>query len=367
MSFRPKKAAHFLLTPELACSPPNEAIVSALLDLGYDVDLFAPGVSFSTSCYESRVTVHPVEYGKRWLVKHAGSPRWRQYHLFSGTSEDPLAVAGVLSWLHRRPFFALVDEIKSGSYYGDSPEPWKRLCRWAMRRARFNIVNDEARTDLLRNYADISPDREILVYPGCFREAPAPADRRVLRRQWGVPEDALVLAASGGFNLTGAADWLVRAVQQDVSLFAVVQPLALDPFARFLLNRIEGRERLYVEEHRLDWREAWASAAAFDIGMAIYLNRAPQFQNMGVSSNRLCMFLAMGVPVIGNRQSSFVFLEKFDCGVMVDSYDEFLAAIIYIRDNIDRMKSNCKKCVNEYIMANARFDYMKNKIGAMAL
>ena len=181
------------------------------------------------------------------------------------------------------------------------------------------------------------------------------------------PEDALVLAASGGFNLTGAADWLVRAVQQDVSLFAVVQPLGLDPFARFLLNRIEGRERLYVEEHRLDWREAWASAAAFDIGMAIYLNRAPQFQNMGVSSNRLCMFLAMGVPVIGNRQSSFVFLEKFDCGVMVDSYDEFLAAIIYIRDNIDRMKSNCKKCVNEYIMPNARFDYMKNKIGAIAL
>jgi glycosyltransferase involved in cell wall biosynthesis len=145
----------------------------------------------------------------------------------------------------------------------------------------------------------------------------------------------------------------------------VVQPLNLDPLARFLLSRIEGRERLFIEERRLAWREAWSSAVAFDIGMAIYLNPAPQFQHMGLSSNRLCMFLAMGVPVIGNRQPSFEFLEKFDCGVLIDSYDEFMRAILYIRDNLDKMRANCKKCFNQYIKANDKFSYIKTKIDAL--
>lgn len=360
-----KRAAHFLLIPELACSPPNEAIVSALLELGYEVDLFAPGGSFSTACYDSRVSARPVEYSKRWLLKNAWSPAWRKYQVFSGTSEDPLAVAGVISKLHRRPFFALDDEIKSGSYYGDAPESWKRLCRWAMRHARFNIVNDESRIGLLRDYAGIPAEGDILVYPGCFREPPVPADRAMLRREWGIPEDALLLAASGGFNLSGGADWLLQSVMQDASLYAAIQPLGLDPFARFLLNHIEGRERIHVEERRLDWRDAWASAAAFDIGLAIYHNPAPQFQNMGISSNRLCMFLAMGVPVIGNKQPSYRFIEDYDCGVLVESPEEFVAAIGLIRSRLDEMKANALRCTREYIKAPARYGDLTQAISRL--
>ncbi len=124
---------------------------------------------------------------------------------FSGTSEDPLAIVGVLSWLQRRPGFVLADEIKSGSYRGDASESWKRLCRWGMRRANFNIVNDTSRIALQRQYAGIGPDGKILVYPGCYREAPAPGDRDALRRDWGMPGNALVLGVSGGFNETAGA------------------------------------------------------------------------------------------------------------------------------------------------------------------
>ena len=365
VSSYPVKAAHFLLTPELACSPPNEAIVSALLSLGYEVDLFAPGGPFSTTCYDSRVATHPVEYGKRWLLKNAWSSRWRKYGVISGTSEDPLAVAGVISCIHRRPFFALADEIKSGSYAGDAPESWKRLCRWAMRRAQFCVVNDVSRIRLQREYAHISPDRDILVYPACFRETPSPSDRGRLRKEWGIPEDALLLAASGGFNLTAGADWLVHAVQRDCSLYAAVQPLNLDPFSRFLLAHVQGHERIHVAERQLAWREAWASAAAFDIGMAVYRNPAPQFQNMGISSNRLCMFLAMGVPVIGNRQPSFKFIEDYDCGVLVDSREEFVAAVQIIRKRLREMKANALRCAREYIDAPARYEQLLRAIARL--
>ena len=88
-----KNAAHFLLIPELAGSPPNDAIVSALSELGYNVDLYAPGGDL------------PVEYSSKWILKNLFSYRWRKYDLFSGTAEDPMAVAGALAFWGQVFFF----------------------------------------------------------------------------------------------------------------------------------------------------------------------------------------------------------------------------------------------------------------------
>src|SRR5262245_41686020 len=124
-----KKAAHFLLAAVHAYSPQNDAIICALLELGYAVDLYAPGV-FPINVadhYGPNVSGHTVEYGKRWLLRNALSRHWRQYAVFSGTSEDPMAAVGLLSWIHRRPSFALADEIFSGSYRGDASDHWKNL------------------------------------------------------------------------------------------------------------------------------------------------------------------------------------------------------------------------------------------------
>jgi hypothetical protein len=341
------RAAHFLLHPELADSPPNAAIVASLQELGYSVDLFAPGPSTSAT--------RTVEYGRRWLAANAMSPSWRQYSVFSGTSEDPLAISGALGFVHRRPSFALVDEIKSGSYRGDAPEHWKALCRWAMRRASFTIVNDASRVPLLNDYARLAPGSKVLVYPGCFHSPPEPVESTAdLRRQWGAQEGALVVGASGGCNLTSGTDWLVSALERLPGLHAVVQPLGMDPFARFLFEHLACRDRLYLEAARLPWREAWASAAAFDVGLAVYTNPAPQFQNMGTSSNRLCMYLAMGVPVIASAQPSFRFLEQYQCGVLVRSQEEFDAALEHVRSNLPQMKANAQRCAREYIAAPAR-------------
>jgi hypothetical protein len=105
----------------------------------------------------------------------------------------------------------------------------------------------------------------------------------------------------------------------------------------------------------------------FDIGLAIYSNQAPQFQHMGISSNRLCMFIAMGVPVICSRQESFRFVEDYHCGVMVDSYQEFLAAIQTIGHNLEAMRQNCITCLEQYIMPPDRFPRLGKAISAITL
>lgn len=360
-----KTAAHFLLIPELAYSPPNDAIIHALLENGYRVDIYSPAPLPEVTAYGPSVSCFPVDYGKGWLPRHAMSTKWRHYGLFSGTAEKPFATVGTLAFLHHRPSFLLVDEIKSGSYYGDDSEYLKRLHRWAMRRATFCIVNDDSRITLLQDYAGITDTSRIMVYPGCFRDRPEPMDRRALRQRWGIPERALVMGVSGGFNETAGAGWLLEAFSRNPELYLVVQAINLPTFQRLLITHLQGAERLYLEPRRLGWRDAWASAPAVDIGLAIYLNPAPQFQNMGISSNRLCMYLAMGVPVIANRQPSFQFIEEYDCGIMVGDAREFAAAIDRIATRLPVMRENALRCANEYIRAPEHFVELRQRISRL--
>ncbi len=360
-------AAHFLLVPELLHSPPNEAIISALLENGYDVHVYAPGPCGSTAPYGERVTTHPVAYAMRWLLTQAWRPHWRRYACFSGTTEDPIALVGVLARLHRRPSFILGDEIRAGSYRGPRSDRWKRLCLQAYRRARFTIVNDTHRVDLVRDYAGLPPAQPVLVYPGCFRNPPERDQvlRQELRQRWGLAPDALTLAISGGFNLTAGADWLLDALHGDPSLCAVIQPLGVDPLALYLLRRLSLGGRLHIETDRLSWQEAWRSAVGYDIGLAVYTNPAPQFQAMGVSSNRLCMYLAMGVPVICSRQASFQFVEDFGCGVMVEDGAGFLAAAHHLGADLDARREDCARCFHDHIRPQERYRALVEAIGTL--
>jgi len=362
------RAAHLLLVPELAGSPPNQAIINALIELGHDVDVFAPDHDrMDLAEYAGRAVAHPFPggWGYRGLVRSLLSPHWRKYKSFSATAEDPLAVAGCLAQLHRRPMIALVDEIKNGSYAGDRSRRWKALCRRAIRSSQICIVNDESRIPLVRDYAARPADQPVTVYPGCFRSPPPAADAGATRRAWGAQHGELVIGVSGGVNLTSGFDWIVEAAAQTAGTFVLVQPVNLDPFTEYLLRRAIGAMRGHVEVNRLSWRDAWASAGACDIGVAIYRNAAPQFQNMGVSSNRLCMYLAMGVPVIASRQASFQFIEDYGCGVLVSNASDTVAALAVIRENLSAMRLAARRAAAEHIRANERFESLQQAIGRL--
>lgn len=354
-----------MLLPELADSPPNDALVRSYRAAGLGVDLFAPGAGPIEHSYGPGVRSFSVEYGYRWLAANSLRFGWRRYFAFSGTAEDPLAIVGALASLHRRPSIALVDEIRSGSYRGDSRELWKRLCRRAIRRADVCIVNDASRVDLVRRYAHLQGASPVLIYPGGYVDPPAPVDRDTQRELWGAPPTSLVIGLSGGFNLTAGVDWLIDAVDSSHNIFVVVQPLGIGEMARYLLGNLRCSERIYVERRRLAWRQAWSQAGALDIGVAVYLNTAPQFQNMGTSSNRLCMYLAMGVPVIASRQESFRFLEDYDCGVLVEDGDQFSDAIRSVRARLPEMKVNAKRCWKEYVNTSKRYSELADAVAVL--
>lgn len=344
-----KSVAHFLLISDLATSPPNDAFVRAYNELGYDVEMFAPPGG------EHDGELGIARYGYRWLLRNIFSFRWAKYAAFSCTSEDPIAVAGLLAFIWRKPLVFLSDEIKSGTYRGNRSERWKRLCRWCMRRASFTIVNDESRMALQRNYAGLTSDQQVVVFPGCFVSPPEPDDRLQIRQQWGVPDDDLVLCFSGGCSLFLGIDWVLDCLDHHSRLSLVVQLLNVSEMNRYLLANHKHAERIHTEQQRLSWQQAWASMGGVDIGIAVYSNPADQFQLMGISSNRLCMFLAMGVPVIVSKQASFQFVEDYDCGVMVENAEEFSQALGVIEKNLTSMRQNALKCAREYINTEGKY------------
>lgn len=360
-----KRAAHFLLNPELSYSPPNEAIISALLSNGYEVDIYAPTGKIRINKYGEKVRSFSVAYGQRWLMKNAISSKWKRYNVFSGTSENPMAVVGVLSSIYRKPCFCLADEIRSGSYYGSTPEYWKKMCRWGMRRAQFNIVNDGSRIVLQQEYAGLQSTKNVFVYPGCFRTVPASSDRIVERKRWGISENQFVIGHSGWLNHVTGIDWVLEGVKENLDHSAVLQPMEMDQTLRYLVENFIASDRLFIESGRLGWRESWSSMASVDVGVIVYRNQGPQFQSMGTSSNKLCMFLAMGVPVIALRQDSFQFIEDYECGVLVDSFQEFLEALKIVRKHNVKMKKNALRCASEYINASGKYEELKEKIGAL--
>ena len=348
------KAAHFLLTEHLWNSPPNDALMRAYNELGVEIDYYAPNSDLEN--------LKPVKYGLKWLLKNMISLRWAKYDVFSCTSEDPIVIAAILSVLWRKPLVFISDEIKSGSYVGNRKRYWKRLCRWGMRRAELTIVNDDSRIKLQREYANLTSDHRISVYPGCFLHPPKAQDQSELREKWNIPNKKLVVGFSGGCNLSAGIDWALESLDQISDMHLLAQPLSMNDLSLYLIKNHRNAEQIYFEKNRLSWQESWSSMGGIDIGVAIYRNLAPQFQNMGVSSNRLCMFLAMGVPVIVSRQPSFQFIEDYNCGLMVSNAEEFSIAVATISQNLEQMKQNALVCTKEYINTSAKYGVLKESI-----
>jgi glycosyltransferase involved in cell wall biosynthesis len=360
-----KKVAHFLLIPELLHSPPNDAIIRAYIENEYHVDIYSPGVLPRLTHYGDSVSLSKVEYTWTWIIRNICHTKWFTYSFVSGTSEDPLGIVGLINKIYRRRSICLVDEIKSGTYRGDRSDFWKEMCKMGIRGANLNIVNDESRISLLRNYVSLSNDKKIFVYPGCFLQRPEKnkSKREQYRERWGFKENDFIIGSSGGFNLTAGADWLLQHIRENKEVSGVIQPLGVSELAMYLLKNLEYESRLHIEDRRLDWYEAWESAQGLDAGICIYMNQAPQFQNMGISSNRLCMFIAMGVPVIASKQQSFKFIEQYDCGVLIKDYEDFKDSITYIRNNLEKMRENCEKCFHNYIMPDVRYRDLSGWIG----
>ena len=331
-----RRAAFFELRADYAGRPFSDGILRALGDAGFETDVFAPGGA------------HDVQYRRAWLQRELlHARRWRAYDLFLGTADIPMAFAGTLSRLARRPCVAAIDEIYTGGYEGHALGSWKKITRWAMRRAAFTIITDVCRIPLQREYASLPDDHEFHDYPSCYSFPYEGSSREEARRALNIGADELVLSFTGTFTANNGAQWVVRWLDATPGARVLVQTGGnADDVTSALLAR---DPRILHRPQRLGWVESVGLTIAADVAAVFYLDPRPQFQAMGVSSQKLGMALWAGIPVVATRQPSFAFIETYGCGELVPDESEVAAAIVRIRGNREAYVQGARHAVDEYV------------------
>lgn len=353
-----RRAAFFLLRADYFGRTFEDGILRALDRAGFDVDVFAPDGDVPQSLYP-HVQRRAVTYRRSWLQANVRPGRWRTYDLFLGTVDLPMAFAGVLAGLARRPVVTACDEIFLGGYEGQARTVyWKGLTRWAMRHSAFTVITDPVRIPLQREYADLPVTHELVQYPCCYAEPYAGPSREEVRGRLGVAEDELLLSCTGSFTSWNGAQWIVPLAGREGVRVLVQTAGAREPVVDALLARTEG---VLHRPERLGFREAAELTVAADVSFVGYLSPFPQFQYMGVSSQKLCTSLWLGVPVIATRQESFAFVEELGCGVLIDSEAELAGAIARIRADREGYASRANAAVAAYIRPAERLEALAER------
>lgn len=324
-------------------------IVSVLDELGYDVHLFSANPPPAEG-WEPVLDWLPVHYTTNWLARHAQPWRWRRYQVFLGTCEIPMAMVGWLSFLARRPSITICDEIFTGTYAGNLGARWKRWARTAMHKACATIITDPVRISLQQEYAGLPESHPFLVCPCAFSRGFTAGDVHAIRQHWGVPDNAFLLGNFGGLGHTWGHEWTLEALPSlTPDTWLVWKTSCSDPFLKKILAFLQRGNNLIVDLEHYTWPEVATATAAVEAHFALYLHDGPQFQHMGLSSQKLCLSLQMGRPVIASWQESLRFLEEWECGILVRSSAEIPEAVTRVRANHLAMTRNATKCANEFV------------------
>lgn len=344
-----KRAAYFELKADYFGRPFDDGIVRALLALDYEIDIYAPDGELPQQLNGDRVRRKAVDYRRSWLTQHLKLAR--RYDLFLGTADVPMAFAGTLASLGRRPSVVASDEIYIGGYEGWATLYWKPLTRWAMRRADLTILTDRLREPLQREYAEIRGAHRFVSYPCCYAEPYGGRSREEARAALGIADDEFVLSFTGTFSEQNGAHWLVRLIDRVKRKFRVLVQTAgrPDPTVDAILTHLDREGSVIYRPDRLEWREAPELTVAADASCVFYLSPAPDFQNLGRSSTKLCMSLWIGVPVIATWQPSFRFVDELQCGVTFDGEANLDDALARMMANRALFAANALPTVESYV------------------
>jgi glycosyltransferase involved in cell wall biosynthesis len=359
------RAAFFQLNAAYFGRAFDDGIVRALLTRGYEVDLYAPDGERPQHRYDSGVRRLAVDYRRAWLLRNLRLAY--QYDLFIGTIDVPMAFAGVLAALGRKPSIVAADELYIGGYEGNAFLYWNAITRWAMRRADLTIITDRLRIPLHRQYARASSEQQFVGYPCCYAEPYGGRTRAEARRMLGIADDDFVLSCTGAFSEHNGAHWIIRLLDRsDARLRVLVQPGGRPAaMTDALLEHLQSEGRVIYRPNRVEWTEAPQITMAADASCVFYLSPKPDFQNLGASSTKLCTSLWIGVPVIATKQPSFAPIDELRCGVTFEGESELDDAIAHMRRDRELYAANTARAVREWLRPEESFRELESALDAI--
>lgn len=385
------RAAFFEPNRDLATNPSLMGTIAAMVQSGWEVDLFMPPHAEFPHVSFPNIRRHPFpgrppilpsrikQTCKAWIEFLPTIMPMRKgarcgYHIVFGidcagiiAASDYCRDLGVpLIYLSYEILFT--DELKT--------RRWKRIKEKeiaACQRVDCVVVQDAKRAQLLSEENRIDASKFILL-------PVAPSKKSTTRSNWlrehlGIPPEKSIVLHSGSLAEWTGAEELLRSVTSWPENFVLVihtryRPTRFDPFLRTIGNK--RASNVFLSSDPLTMEEYDKLVSSADIGLALYRpgGNSPFTQKnleyVGLSSGKFSFYMKHGLPTVTMDQPIYKTLSgDYQFGEVITDFQNLPAALLGIQANYEYCRHEAKRLFAERLDFDTFWPAIETRIDAL--
>jgi glycosyltransferase involved in cell wall biosynthesis len=257
--------------------------------------------------------------------------------------------------LHNEPDITAVEELVA-----------KKIERKYSKYASFTITLDSERARLISTENDI-PEDSIVTVPVCAEGEPFRNKTNYLRDKLGLKKDDKIILYAGFIADWAMCEEIAKAAQSWPKNWILVfhsHGYNDDRYVRRLKRRDGERVRFSLSP--VTYEELPELLASADIGIALYKDLGANFTLISSASGKIAHYLKCGLPVVVNSYPGISqVVDKYFCGIGIDSPVQMREAIEKILMNYERMQSGAYLCYEERYRFSRYFSKVVDRIGRL--
>lgn len=222
-----------------------------------------------------------------------------------------------------------------------------------LKRAEKIITHDKWHSDFLLQHFETT-DSQFLYLPNATYTNETHRQTSYLKDLLGLRQEDIVLLHSGGFGKWFLCEELICASKyldkNQIIVFHTSHNVSDSAYFKHAYTLMQGNTlpvKFSLTPVSDDELDTLVSSAT--IGLAFYSLKELGYraENMGLAAGKIGNYLKCGIPVICTRVHSLEYIEKYKCGVLIDSFDELPTAVHTILDSLEEYRRNAYKCYRE--------------------
>lgn len=285
----------------------------------------------------------------------------KKYAFFIGVDLEGIVVAGILGKRNNVPYIYYSLEILSKTDIAEKRGLAKLIQRYRKtievyfsKKAKFTIVQDEDRADILTRDNSLRKDK-ILLVPNSYYPIKKSGSYNGVQ----LPKNKTIVIYAGSIQPEMAIGDIIESLRlwPDDTLLMLHTPYAT-PYLREIRELIKENDlesKVIISVKSLDFEDLFALIRVAHIGISFY---KPVDDNYKLCpSGKTSFYLSEGLPVIvNNLPPSEKLIDKWKCGVCVSKYEAVGEAIQTITKNYEEFSASASACYKQEFEFSRHFN-----------
>lgn len=374
-----KRAGIFIYYEWLSVSPSLISTIRFLSESGYHVDVFHLYDDTIDVFKPESETVNSIAIKsgkKKWLtlmlffISSINAAIKNKYSFFIGVDQEGMIAAGLAGKIKRTPsiYYSLEiitkeDVLKEKGLRGFILKIRKSLEDYFSKNAEITVTQDHYRTDVLVEDNGIKRERVFIVPNSYYFNSEDKSIQKELDIQ--IPIDKKIIIYTGSVILEMAIDEIINSIdlwpENTVLLMHVPYKTSYLEEMISLIKKKNMEDRVIISVGQLSFEELCSLIKKAEIGISFY---RPVNKSFALGpAGKVSFYLSQGIPIItGKIPSVMDLVQKYKCGVCVESPRDLGYAIKIILDDYSEFSANTKICYESDLEFSKYFKKVLNKI-----